>query len=239
ADAGIGILITDHNVREVFRTADRVYLITAGKVVTRGTPMELVNDQIAIDSYLGRSFEEDGFTRHFAAQRAAREGTTGSGPATPVLVPGGRSASAVGTAPNAPPPLPPRPLASTVTPPPAFPAAPPSPFATTTPPPANAPIGGPMAAALELEKLRRAVEGLADDRTLKGAMVELVARGSSAVPVLLDALERRDEKLRTRAFEVLKYVAKDQSPLEFAPTAPSDVRTRQIAHLRLKLERRK
>lgn len=68
ADAGIGILITDHNVREVFRTADRVYLITAGKVVTRGTPMELVNDQIAIDAYLGRSFEEDGFTRHFDAR---------------------------------------------------------------------------------------------------------------------------------------------------------------------------
>src|SRR6476660_4450226 len=68
ADAGIGILITDHNVREVFRTADRVYLITAGKVVTSGMPHELVNDQIAIDAYLGRSFEEDGFTRHFASR---------------------------------------------------------------------------------------------------------------------------------------------------------------------------
>src|SRR5437868_5180368 len=62
ADSGIGILITDHNVREVFRTADRVYLITAGKVVTRGTPIELVNDQIAIDAYLGRSCAEDGLT---------------------------------------------------------------------------------------------------------------------------------------------------------------------------------
>src|SRR6476469_7074066 len=68
ADSGIGILITDHNVREVFRTADRVYLITAGKVVTRGTPHELVNDEKAIDAYLGRSFEEDGFTRQFASR---------------------------------------------------------------------------------------------------------------------------------------------------------------------------
>ena len=79
ANAGIGILITDHNVREVFRTADRVYLITAGKVVTRGTPQELVNDQIAIDAYLGRSFEEDGFTRHFDARAAARKRTESAG----------------------------------------------------------------------------------------------------------------------------------------------------------------
>ncbi len=71
ADSGIGILITDHNVREVFRTADRVYLITDGRVVTKGTPHELVNDEIAIQAYLGRSFEEDGFTRQMAA-RAAR-----------------------------------------------------------------------------------------------------------------------------------------------------------------------
>lgn len=241
ADAGIGILITDHNVREVFRTADRVYLITAGKVVTRGTPMELVNDQVAIDSYLGRSFEEDGFTRHFAAQRAAKEGSTGSGTATPVFASATLPApvAAVPASVGAPAP---RPLASTVTPPPAFPAAPPappSPFATTTPPPASVPVGGPMAAALELEKLRRAVEGLTDDRTLKASMVELAAKGPPAISVLLDALERRDAKLRTRAFEVLKFVAKDQGPLEFDPEGPSDVRMRQIAHLRLKLERRK
>src|SRR5436305_8356911 len=62
ADSGIGILVTDHNVREVFRTADRVYLITNGKVVTRGTPLALVNDQIAIDAYLVRSSQEDGVT---------------------------------------------------------------------------------------------------------------------------------------------------------------------------------
>src|SRR5436309_1875110 len=37
-DSGIGIIITDLNVREVFRTADRVYLITDGLVVTKGTP---------------------------------------------------------------------------------------------------------------------------------------------------------------------------------------------------------
>lgn len=68
ARSGIGILITDHNVREVFRTADRVYLITDGQVVTHGTPHQLVNDEIAIKAYLGRSFEEDGFTRQMVAR---------------------------------------------------------------------------------------------------------------------------------------------------------------------------
>ncbi|HUR53220.1 MAG TPA: LPS export ABC transporter ATP-binding protein, partial [Gemmataceae bacterium] len=92
ANAGIGILITDHNVREVFRSADRVYLITAGKVVTRGTPMELVNDPVAIDAYLGRSFEEDGFTRHFDARAAAARSTTAPGsPPPPPAFPTARS----------------------------------------------------------------------------------------------------------------------------------------------------
>lgn len=240
ADSGIGILITDHNVREVFRTADRVYLITAGKVVTRGTPMELVNDQIAIDSYLGRSFEEDGFTRHFAAERAKKSGAAVAAPAPAPAVRSeplaARPERAVGTvtAPTLSPPVLP------VTPPAAFPAAPPvppSPFATTTPPPVGA--GGPMAAVLEMEKVRRAVEGLADDRTLKASMVDLVARGAATVPVLLEALERRDATLRTRAFEVLKYVAKDQGAFEYDPDAPAETRLRQVAHLRAKLERRK
>lgn len=72
ARSGIGILITDHNVREVFRTADRVYLITEGQVVTHGTPHQLVHDEIAIKAYLGRSFEEDGFTRQMAARSQRR-----------------------------------------------------------------------------------------------------------------------------------------------------------------------
>src|SRR4051812_26794613 len=79
ADSGIGILITDHNVREVFRSADRVYLISSGEVVTHGTPHQLVNDQKAIDAYLGRSFEEDGSTR----SRAARAHPLPPGPTAP------------------------------------------------------------------------------------------------------------------------------------------------------------
>jgi hypothetical protein len=50
-------------------------------------------------------------------------------------------------------------------------------------------------------------------------------------------MERRDATLRRRAFEVLKFVAKEYGPLEFDPDGPSDVRLRQVAHLRARLER--
>src|SRR6185437_5052911 len=85
ADHGIGILITDHAVREVFRTADRVYLIAEGQVVTHGTPHELVNDEKAIKAYLGRSFEEDGFTRQFASRKDVLNAAPPYAPATMVL----------------------------------------------------------------------------------------------------------------------------------------------------------
>jgi lipopolysaccharide export system ATP-binding protein len=219
ADAGIGILITDHNVREVFRTADRVYLITAGKVVTSGTPHQLVNDQIAIDAYLGRSFEEDGFTRQFHSR------TTVSGAAATAA-----PAAAARPGPFAP-----------ITPGPAFPAAPPtppSPF-SVTPPPVGGPTGSAVSAILELEKLRRAVEKLADDHTLRAATVELAARGLAAVPALLEAMERREAVLRKRAFEVLKFLAKEHAPFEYDPEANTEVRLRQVAYLRVRLERRR
>jgi lipopolysaccharide export system ATP-binding protein len=240
ADAGIGILITDHNVREVFRTADRVYLITAGKVVTRGTPMELVNDQIAIDAYLGRSFEEDGFTRHFDA-RAAAARATGSSGVFPVLAPkSAPPAPAPRPAPVAAPAVAPAP-AAVVAPPPAFspaPPAPPSPF-SITPPPVGSPIGGSISAVLEQEKVRRAVEGLADDHALKTSMTELAARGAVIVPALLEAMERRDATLRRRAFELLKFVAKEHAPFDYDPDGPTESRLRQVAYLRARLERRR
>src|SRR6516225_8556503 len=58
ANNGIGVLITDHNVREVFRSADRMYLISEGVVRTHGTPQQIINDPIAIEEYLGTSFSD-------------------------------------------------------------------------------------------------------------------------------------------------------------------------------------
>jgi lipopolysaccharide export system ATP-binding protein len=58
-DEGIGILITDHQVREVLTITDRSYLIKDGKVRTHGTPQQIVRDPIAIADYLGSDFSDE------------------------------------------------------------------------------------------------------------------------------------------------------------------------------------
>ena len=53
---GIGVLITDHNVRETLGICDRAYIVNGGEVIAEGRPDEvLANDQVR-DVYLGRSF---------------------------------------------------------------------------------------------------------------------------------------------------------------------------------------
>lgn len=61
AEQGIGILLTDHNVREVLKITDRSYLIKDGRVVTQGTPQQLIRDPIAINEYLGTTFSDNTF----------------------------------------------------------------------------------------------------------------------------------------------------------------------------------
>jgi len=53
---GIGILITDHNVRETLSIVDRAYLIHQGRVLVSGTPSEIVNNPESRRHYLGESF---------------------------------------------------------------------------------------------------------------------------------------------------------------------------------------
>ncbi len=53
---GIGILITDHNVRETLRIVDRAYLIHQGRVLTEGSSNFLVSDPQAREFYLGENF---------------------------------------------------------------------------------------------------------------------------------------------------------------------------------------
>ena len=53
---GIGILITDHNVRETLRIVDRAYIIHKGKVMTEGSGHFLINDTQARELYLGQDF---------------------------------------------------------------------------------------------------------------------------------------------------------------------------------------
>ncbi len=53
---GLGILITDHNVRETLSITDRAYIIYSGKILMSGTAQELVNDKKAKEFYLGQKF---------------------------------------------------------------------------------------------------------------------------------------------------------------------------------------
>jgi lipopolysaccharide export system ATP-binding protein len=53
---GIGVLITDHNVRETLGLIDRAYIIHSGRVLTQGTPDEIVADPDVRRYYLGEDF---------------------------------------------------------------------------------------------------------------------------------------------------------------------------------------
>jgi len=53
---GIGVLITDHNVREILRVTDRAYIINDGKILQAGTPRELARNQEVKRLYLGENF---------------------------------------------------------------------------------------------------------------------------------------------------------------------------------------
>lgn len=60
-ERGIGILLTDHSVREALSISDRSYIINEGRILTSGSSSELVNDPLARKVYLGGSFRTDGF----------------------------------------------------------------------------------------------------------------------------------------------------------------------------------
>jgi lipopolysaccharide export system ATP-binding protein len=55
-EKGIGVLISDHNVRETLNICDRAYLVFEGRVIFDGTPAEIVDDAKARKVYLGESF---------------------------------------------------------------------------------------------------------------------------------------------------------------------------------------
>ena len=195
---GIGILLTDHNVREALKITDRSYLIKDGVVRTHGTPQEIVHDQIAINEYLGTGFNEES-----------------------VMYTAPPAAHAVGSA---------GPVAQT-------PGHEPVENAPGSLPGANASGSeakrGAFHLVLEQERIRRLVENL---RTAEQAAAaeELVQKGASAVPALLDALERRDVELRRQAFCVLQMI---HESAQFDPFAPEVLRRQQIAELRDQFQR--
>ena len=57
-DKGLGILITDHNVRETLSITDYAYIMVEGKVLREGTPEFLKSDELAKEKYLWNTFED-------------------------------------------------------------------------------------------------------------------------------------------------------------------------------------
>ncbi len=211
ANQGIGILLTDHDVREVLKIADRAYLIINGKVVAHGTPDELKRNKVAIDGYLGDTFEEEGFHRggttrvRKAPPREYEDAIVPLASATPFAT----AAPVMAKRANAPP-----------------------------PPPASANrtgFGGSTQQLLEQEKLRRWIDQLLDRSQMQTAWNELTVRGKDAIPVLLEALERRELELRHLVLRLLETITGES--LRFQADGPDDVRWKQIAQLRAKLVR--
>ncbi len=56
-ESGIGVLVTDHNVRETLRVTDRAYIINNGRIFRTGSPEELGNDAEVKRIYLGDNFK--------------------------------------------------------------------------------------------------------------------------------------------------------------------------------------
>ncbi len=230
ADQGIGILLTDHNVREVVKTADRIYLIVDGKVVCHGTPEQLIKDPVAIDAYLGTTFEDDVLMKRVAGMVSGKPAATP--PPPPVRRPDPEPvvlapvAAAQLTAPRV------MPIDDRV--PRSIPAAP-KPVVTEAPPAAPR-FSSAAQTVLEQEKMRRLVDQLADRTTLADAWHGLSSKGGAAVPVLLEALERRDLETRHLAAKLLEAIT--GQPLGFQPDAADDDRLRQVAHLRAKFRDR-
>ncbi len=59
SESGIGLLVTDHNVRETLSTCDRAYIVTEGKILEEGTPAEIARSERARTYYLGERFRMD------------------------------------------------------------------------------------------------------------------------------------------------------------------------------------
>lgn len=56
-DEGLGVLITDHNVRETLGSCDRAYILSSGEIIAHGLPEEVSNSKMVRETYLGENFK--------------------------------------------------------------------------------------------------------------------------------------------------------------------------------------
>jgi len=55
-ERNIGVLITDHNVRETLGICNRAYILSGGKIIAKGQPEEILSNEEVREVYLGRDF---------------------------------------------------------------------------------------------------------------------------------------------------------------------------------------
>ena len=56
-ERNVGVLVTDHNVRDTLSIVDRAYIIHGGKILKNGTPKEITQDKHVKQLYLGKKFK--------------------------------------------------------------------------------------------------------------------------------------------------------------------------------------
>ncbi len=56
-DEGLGVLITDHNVRETLGSCDRAYILSGGQIIAHGLPNEVAENPVVRETYLGEHFK--------------------------------------------------------------------------------------------------------------------------------------------------------------------------------------
>jgi lipopolysaccharide export system ATP-binding protein len=56
-DRGVGVLITDHNVRETLKICDYAYILISGGIEEEGSPVDIAKSSKARDNYLGKDFK--------------------------------------------------------------------------------------------------------------------------------------------------------------------------------------
>jgi lipopolysaccharide export system ATP-binding protein len=201
-DRGIGLLITDHNVRETLKITDRSYVITEGVVEAHGTPDEILRHPVVIAKYLGQGFADETLglrpvpaikremdLEQLEAKLGSEKAATPAAPTTTAAV------------------------------------SPPSLRVVPTPSVPNISLQN----VLQQERTLQLIDQLKSPQRDE-AERELLNLGRGALSHLIEALERRDLEIRRMAFHVLQRLLDGGG--EFDPYAPEAHRRRQIDRLR-------
>jgi lipopolysaccharide export system ATP-binding protein len=208
-DQGIGILLTDHNVREALKITDRSYVITDGVVEAHGSPEEIIRHPKVIAKYLGQSFAESETLPRAVNANAARPGDS-AGVVESVHDPGKSADSSAGPTAGG--------LTNRV-----------QVVQETSPAKPSSTDSPAVLAVLRQERLRQMLDWLLDDRRQQ-AEQEFLQAGHASIPVLLEALERRNPDLRKQAHALLERLLARKVPYD--PFAPEAERRRALARLR-------